>query len=86
MQTAPRETVVVTRKGRQLHAKSLLLSIGAYSLEHIEDLPVNLLLLDALRGQKMQTASRETVIIEIGAYSIERIEEMSKLPRREPLL
>ena len=45
--------------------ESLLLSIGAYSLEHIKDLAVNLLLLDALRGQKMQTASRETVIIEI---------------------
>ena len=86
MQTAPRETVVVARKCRQLHAKPLLLSIGAYSLEHIEDLAVNLLFFDALWGQKMQTASRETVIIAIGAYSIERIEEMSKLPRREPLL
>ena len=86
MQTAPRETIAVARKGRQLHAKSLLLSIGAYSLEHIEDLAVNLLFFDALRGQKMQTASRETVIIAIGAYSIERIGEMSKLPRREPLL
>ena len=74
------------KKSVQSRTESLLLSIGAYSLEHIEDLAVNLLFLDALRGQKMQTASRETVIIEIGAYSIERIEEMSKLPRREPLL
>ena len=86
MQTAQRETIVLARKCRQLHAKPLLLSIGAYSLEHIEDLPVNVEFSEAPRGQKMQTASRETVIIEIGAYSIERIEEMSKLRRREPLL
>jgi len=63
MQTAPRETVVVARKCRQLHAKPLLLSIGAYSLEHIQDLAVNLLFLEALRGQKIQTAPRETVVL-----------------------
>ena len=86
MQTAPREINILARKCRQLHAKSLLLSIGAYSFKHMEDLPVNLVFLETPRDQKMQTASRETVIIAIGAYSLERIEEMSKLPRREPLL
>ena len=68
-----------SKKSAQSRIESLLLSIGANSLEHIELVVVNLGFLEAPRGQKMQTASRETVIIAIGAYSIERIEEMSIL-------
>ena len=62
------------------------MSIGGNSLEHIELVVAKLGFLEAPRGQKMQTAPRETVVVAIGAYSIERIEEMSKLPTREPLL